>query len=185
MHAARTVTTSDVPTRGTAVTSNRRQAVLNEPTVSSVPRWPWWLVARSPRQVLIVSVAPVVMPVLVLVNPTNTPYPSWLHWVALLMIVYLAGCAVASVVGLSRDPELRNASRQRRPVGRSTRHLYAVATLSGVAVVLLALVVALVVQTAFAWLALSVASVLTLMCFGQLGRPLVGVKPTASTSDSK
>ena len=152
--------------------SNRRKTSLNEAELSSAPRWPWWLVARSPRQVLIALVGPAILAVVALVTPpTNRSYWSWLNWVFLLFIVYLVGCAVASVVALRRNPNLRNATRQRRPVGRSTRHMYAVATLIGVGVVLIALVVALVVQAPFAWLVLSGAAVLTLICFGQLGRP--------------
>ena len=95
------------------------------------------------------------------------------------------GCAVASVVALRRNPNLRNVTRQRRPVGRSTRHTYAVATLIGVGAVLIALVVALVVQAPFAWLALSAAAVLTLIYFGQLGRPLLDLQSAASISNNK
>lgn len=168
------------------MTNNRHRTMLNGASLSSAPRWPWWLVGRSPRQVLIALVGPTILAVVALVTPpTNRPYTSWLHWVFLLFIVYLVGCAVASVVALRRDPNLRNATRQRRPVGRATRHLYAVATLIGVAVVLIALVVALIVQAPIAWLVLSAAAVLTLLCFGQVGRPLLDLQSAASISKNK
>ena len=168
---------------GTALTDTRHGTTQEDVVRSSTPRWPWWLVGRSTKQVLTGMIGPTVSAVVILLRLNNTPYPSLLRWAFLLMIIVTLGCAVASILALRRNTNLKNATHQRRPIAPTTRHLYAVATLVGVAVLVIVLVVALVVQTLFAWIALAATAALTLLFFAQLGRPLPDLQ-AASTSNA-
>lgn len=164
------------------MTSKREHANQDEALVSPSPRWPWWLTGTSPRQVLAGMVPTVLISVAWAV--ADRPRPLWLQWLLPAMIHCQLGCAVASVVALRLHPSLKNATHQRRPLGRSTRHRYAVSVLLGIALVLIAALIAVVTKLLFAWLVLAVIAVLTMLSFTQLGRPLLEPN-VARTRDSR
>lgn len=154
------------------MTENPHRVSQNEAALSPPPRWPWWLTATSPRQALKTLIGPTLLIVPILLR-TNRSEPRWLPWVSVLLIAYWVGSVVATIVALRRHPNLQYATHQPRPLGRSTRHRYAVATLIGLALAVIAVVVALLVETSFAWLAPLTIGLLTLWSFAQLARPLL------------
>jgi hypothetical protein len=98
--------------------------------------------------------------------------PPLLRVAFLLVSAVMLGCGIATIVTLRRNPEMRTATRQRRPLDESGRRRYVVATLIGTVIAMAGFVVAGLTQTSAAWLVVAAAVLATLACFLQIGRPL-------------
>lgn len=137
------------------------------------PRRRWWQLGTSVGQTLLVMLGLTLLAIPGLVNGWSKLY-VWLQLVFVLVYVGMLLCGVATVGTLRRHPEMRHATPQLRPVERSTRRRYAVATLIGAVLALVSLVAAVLIQTPAAWVTFVVIGLMAFFCLMQLGRPLVG-----------